>query len=236
MTKSKKLILGTTIVTFLCILSFYYMNSQNKKAVTNNQLTQNSESQVNSADNLKKKENEVTENNKIKTDNKVNETSMLNSSEINQEDKTQINNLINRYYDVTNKYQPKIYATKSQVDVKELFTKKKEIIDSYKNIVNYIRPGLTENTYVVFTVYKIKIKNIKTMVPGMSVLSVVKDEKGNFLINNAPNNKKTTNYIKQLAEDKNIIKVITGVNTRLTDALKTDTSLNKFVKNVKEIS
>lgn len=237
MLKFKKIVFGLAIMTGLIVLSLYYLNSYNKKVGVEKAYTQKkiTSAPVKEAVNLNKDENLSAADTTSIEDSTVYKAAALDLS-LTKEEQSQIDELINQYYEITNKFNSEIFATTSKKDTKELFQKKKEIIESYKNIENIIKPGVTKDTYFVFTVYDIKFKNIKTLVPGMSVLSIIKDDNGKLLINNASSNKNTDQYIKQLTEDNDVKSVIEGVNKRLTAALKKDASLKKFVKYIKEIS
>lgn len=237
MSKLKKIVFGSAIVIGLFLISVYYINSYTNKGATEQAYTQSKITVTPVIDASNSDNNEKL----LVKDTTSNEGSTANTESsanitFSKEDEIQIDQLINKYYDVSNKFDSEIFSTTIKKDTKELFHKKKEIIESYENMENFIKQGINTNSYFVFTVYDIKFKNIKTLVPGMSVLSVIKDENGRFLINNTSNNKDTDEYIKQLAKDKEIKVVIEGVNQRLTAVLKKDVTLKKFVKYIKDIS
>jgi hypothetical protein len=130
----------------------------------------------------------------------------------------------------------KIDPAKKQTDEKQTANdksdateKKNDIVEGYKNIKNYVKPGLDKNSYVVFTTYDIKLYNINTLVPGMSSLSVVRDENGALVINKDISDAKLKKHIQKLSEEKDIKKVISKVNTKLTAAVKKDAALKGFI-------
>ncbi len=166
------------------------------------------------------------------------DTVETDKKEINDEVIEKINTLINQYYDISLKPDIKIFTSESkeqQDQRKALLKKEKEIIEKYQNIQNYIKPGLTENTYLVFTVYDIKLISIETPVPGMSVLTVTGNDAGEYLINNEPNDEKLTEYIKTQTESEDIKNIIEDVNKRLSDAVAKDASLKKLVKYINDM-
>lgn len=107
--------------------------------------------------------------------------------------------------------------------------KKSDIVEGYKNIKNYVKPGLDKDSYIVFTTYDIKLYNIDTLVPGMSSLSVIRDENGALVINKDIDNDSVKKHIEKLTKEKDIQTVISKVNAKLTAAVKKDTALKGFI-------
>jgi len=148
--------------------------------------------------------------------------------------------LVNKYFDLAGEYDSSILTSKTKADKKkgqEIFNRKKEVIEKYENIKEIVKPGLTEDTYIVFTTYDIKMKNVETLVPGMSVLVIGRDEAGGLLISNGKNDDSLTEYINQTAsEDDELKAIIEEVNKKLAAALKEDSSLKQMVEYLKELS
>ncbi len=147
--------------------------------------------------------------------------------------------LVNKYFDLAGEYDISILTSRTKADKKkgqETFDRKKEVIEKYENIKEIVKPGLTEDSYIVFTTYDIKMKNVETLVPGMSVLVVSRDESGELLINNGKNDDGLTDYINQTASEEELKSVIEGVNKKLAAALKKDSSLKQLVEYLKELS
>lgn len=163
-------------------------------------------------------------------------TAEKNQSMSEEEIKEEIDDLINTYYNVSGK---KDGADKETTDQTAGNTKTagndkiNEIIEEYRNVKNYVKPGLDSDSYVVFTTYEIKVVNIDTLVPGMRSLSVVRDENGNLTIKDEPNNKKLNDHIQKLAKEKDIKEIIKKVNSKLTAAIKKDNSLQVFIDYLK---
>jgi hypothetical protein len=158
---------------------------------------------------------------------------------VNDEVTTGINQLMKKYYDVTKKFDQNIILVSNQNDIKKTvdsISKKREGIEKYKSVKTYIKPGLTQDTYIVFTTYNIKLDNIDTLVPGMSVLSVKKDDQGSLRIDYSSSDDNLKNYATQLSKEDDIKKVIEDVNTKLTQAVKKDSSLKKFINYLKSDS
>lgn len=172
------------------------------------------------------------------------DTAVTEKQSVPEEDiESEIKKLINIYYETPSdknltaddqtaeKSVSKNQTSENQNSIAE--DKKNEIIEKYKNIKTYIKPGLDQDSYVVFTTYDIKLYNIDTLVPGMSSLSVIREESGDLKINSDTGNKKLNEYIIKLSKEKDITKVMKNVNSKLTAAIKKDNSLKEFIDYLK---
>jgi len=160
-----------------------------------------------------------------------------NQDEINKDVETEIDKLIRMYYDDEIDKDILLLDKESKADqTVESITKKRELIEEYNNVNTYVKPGLEKDTYIVFSSYDIKLNNINTLVPGMSVLSIIKDETGVLLINHDSNDDNLNDYIKQLTNEDDIKNVINEVNIKLADAIKKDNSLKEFIDYIKDVS
>jgi hypothetical protein len=111
-----------------------------------------------------------------------------------------------------------------------------EYIKKYKNIECYLKPGLDENTFVVYAYYEIEFKNIETLAPGIDVLYVIMDkETGSYFIHNgAAANADIASYINTLNEDPEVKKLYEDTNNAFNQALQSDKNLNDFYNALKE--
>lgn len=240
MNRKNKYLLGIGITAFLAVAALYFSNRQSPDKT------------IEYADNAQDKieiSNEIEDSNEpIEAQEAENISSFISDGnnlfktfqvEISKETEASINDLMAKYYDVSKDFNSDIIVSTTQEEQEHkirLFQKKKEIIESYENLKNFIKPGLNENTYNIYTTYDIKIYNIETAVPGMSVLTVIVDEAGKFLIDNVTNNSYVKEYIQLQAEEEDLKVVIEDVNKRLFDALENNESLKKFVEYLKDIS
>ncbi len=163
-------------------------------------------------------------------------TAVENQSMSEEEIAAEIDHLINTYYNISGKKDgaDSETAEQSTENTKAAGNNKiNEIIEEYRNIKNYVKPGLDSDSYVVFTTYEIKVVNIDTLVPGMSSLSVVRDENGNLTVKVDPDNKKLNAHIQKLAKEEDIKKVINDINSKLTAAIKKDNALQVFIDYLK---
>lgn len=111
-----------------------------------------------------------------------------------------------------------------------------EYIKKYENIQCYTKSGLYDNTYVVFTYYEIKFKNIETLAPGIDVLYVIRDEETGsvYIHNGATANADIKTYIEALGQDEDVAALYEQVNTAFQDALNSDSALNEFYNALKQ--
>ena len=192
-------------------------------------------------------ESDIAEENTSESDTVDEKSTELSEDEI----KSEINKVVNSYYGISVKEDKDGGADKEQTaenqtennqtennqiadkQTANATVKKNAVIEKYKNVKIYIKPGLKEDTYVVFSTYSIKLYNIDTLVPGMSSMYVIRDENGNFLIDSDSNNKELNDYISSLAKENNIKKIIKEVNSKLKEAVNKDTSLKEFIDYLK---
>lgn len=219
----------------LLLVTAIYYNSKNK-AIDNIVTGQPEAASVQTKEFINKESDRSVDNvaNTTSAADRANDTniSSISQTEVNQNVESDINELIKTYYDVTKDFNTNILLSNTQKQIdkgKEIFEKKKEIIQTYENVISYIKPGLIENSFIVFTTYDIKLKNIETLVPGMSVVTVVKDDVGKLYLKITPNDDNLDNYINQVAESDDIKKIIDDVNLRLAEALDKDNSLKEFI-------
>jgi hypothetical protein len=237
MTKSKKYILGIGLVAIIFAISLYSINNNKKNStdpevssdIASTKSAESAESQVYSAADVAASEAAA------EADAKVESAEVIED----QEAEADMDVLVKEYFDLTGDYNIDILTSRTKEDKKkgqQVFDRKKEIVEKYDNIEEIIKPGQTEGTYIVFTTYDIKLKNVETLVPGMSVLIISKDESGKLLINNTPNDDSLTEYINQIASEDELKAIIEGVNEKLAAAMKEDSSLKQLVEYLNKLS
>ena len=152
--------------------------------------------------------------------------------------KNEINKLVTGYYDMSTISDENNLTNKQEDDTEQIaesISKKREGIETYENIKTYLRPGIENDSYVVFSTYNIKFYNIDTLVPGMSVLSILNNE-GKYTISDNPNDDKLSEYINQLSEEVKIKSLIEEVNVKLSKTLEKDETLKSFIEKLKDVS
>jgi uncharacterized protein YdbL (DUF1318 family) len=226
------------IILFMILLFLYQGRNLSKNSEPNNknssEVKENTEVKKNTAD------LDLTDNTTSTEAYGKKETPIVQTqSKLTKDLTTKINKVVRNYYKISNiKNTKKMSAMnqKEKVQSSEITAEKREVIESYQDIHTYIKPGLKADTYVVFTTYNIKLFNINTLVPGMSVLTVTSDNEETFQINDENISEQQKEYISQLSNDKEIKKIIQEVNSNLSKAIKKDASLKVFVDYMKKVS
>ena len=101
-------------------------------------------------------------------------------------------------------------------------------IESYNDITVYTKPGLTDDSYVVYASYKLKFTDIKTEAPGLSQLYVMKNEDGSYIIHNDSSDEKINAYLQKVTQDEDVQKLVSQVEDDLNSAIESDEDLKAF--------
>lgn len=145
---------------------------------------------------------------------------------------TEIDSLVKSYYDTSKKLSEAIVIVEDPGRLQEIQAARKAI-EKYENIQTYVKHGLEPDSYVVFTDYEMKLEQIYTLAPGMSMLYLVTDEEGKLRVQDKITDEINT-YAYQLLEKEDIRAVIDTVNTKLTAAMKKDGKLKEFIEYLKK--
>lgn len=111
---------------------------------------------------------------------------------------------------------------------------KSDYIESYNNIVCHIKPGMDENSRVVFVYYDMKILNIDTLAPGMPVRYVYLTEDGTYKIFNGDASEEMENYVFQMAAQEDVAALIDEVELKYQEAMEADENLKNFNTRIQE--
>ena len=171
-------------------------------------------------------ENEKTEaEDKNKTENKKEETSSLEKNAY-----PEVNTLINSFYEAWG--QKDIEKMKQLTDnldaADEAKVSNSTYIESYNDITVYTKPGLTEDSYVVYASYQLKFTDINTEAPGLSQLYVIKNEDGSYIIHNDNTDEKINEYLQEVTQDKDVQELVSKVEDDLNAAIESDEDLKAF--------
>ena len=235
MTKNKKYILGLGLLVILAIGLYSINHNGNKKDSTETEISSDAASTESAASSESQVFSAASQEADVNAEAKVEGAEVVEDPEV----EADIDALVNKYFDLTGDYNIDILTSRTKEDKvkgQEVFDRKKEIIEKYTNIEEIIKPGQTEGTYIVFTTYDIKLKKVETLVPGMSVLIISKDDSGELFINNTPNDDSVTEYINQIASEDEMKTIIEEVNKNLAAAIKKDSSLKQLVEYLNELS
>lgn len=105
-------------------------------------------------------------------------------------------------------------------------------IEDYEELVCYTKPGLTEDSYVVYVTYNVKFKRVDTPAPGLMWCYVLKDETGNFVIREHVVGEEA-DYVSKQNQSEDVRLLSNQVNERLRQAIESDTLLAGIYKNLR---
>ena len=135
----------------------------------------------------------------------------------------------------------KVYNSDQEINA-DVLTATSQIIEDYKNTQYYTKRGLNSGEYVVFVYDELKLADIKTLAPNLSVFYVKTEDDGSLYIYRGDYNaasgsfeydEKTQNYINQLYQDQDVMELISTVNTKMDSACANDSSLMEFMQKVR---
>lgn len=134
-----------------------------------------------------------------------------------------------------------VYNSDQEINA-DVLTATSQIIEDYKNTQYYTKRGLNSGEYVVFVYDELKLANIKTLAPNLSVFYVKTADDGSLYIYRGDYNaatgsfqydEKTQNYINQIYQDQDVMDLISTVNTKMDSACANDSSLMEFMQKVR---
>ena len=97
-------------------------------------------------------------------------------------------------------------------------------IEDYQDITCYTKPGLTENSYVVYVTYEVKFRRVDTLAPGLMWCYVVKADDGSCIIReNVVGDE--ADYVAKQNQTEDVRLLSAQVNESLRQAIESDTLL-----------
>lgn len=134
-----------------------------------------------------------------------------------------------------------VYNSDQEINA-DVLTATSQIIEDYQNTQYYTKRGLNSGEYVVFVYDELKLADIKTLAPNLSVFYVKTADDGSLYIYRGDYNaatgsfqydEKTQNYINQIYQDQDVMDLISTVNTKMDSACANDSSLMEFMQKVR---
>ena len=149
----------------------------------------------------------------------------------------EINKLFETYF--TAKKELNVDQLNSIVVQEEPYTleeieKEGEYIENYQNIKCYTKPGLQDNTYLVYVYFEIKFMNIDTPAPGMVQQLVCMNSDGTLYINAGKVDADVKSYMDEVYNSQDVRALITSVEEKLQQAMSADENLLKLVDKLRE--
>ena len=141
----------------------------------------------------------------------------------------EVNLLIKKYRDaLTNgdvNSLKEVYNTEDTIS-SDVLSSTSEVIEGYSNTTCYTKRGLEENSYFVFIYDHLKIHDISTTVPNLTMVYVKTSPEGALYIYRGEKNPSTGAYEY---EDEEVVELMTTVYHEKEEACAKDEALKNFV-------
>jgi hypothetical protein len=134
-----------------------------------------------------------------------------------------------------------VYNSDQEINV-DVLTATSQIIEEYQNTQCYTKRGLNSGEYVVFVYDDLKLANISTLAPNLSVFYVKSTDSGSLYIYRGDYDSTTGKftyddatqaYINNLYQDEDVSDLISTVNTKMDSACANDSDLMEFMEKVR---
>ena len=169
-----------------------------------------------------------------------------NTNELEENKHPEVNELIANYRkafkDGDTELLKEVYNSDQEINA-DILTSTSQIILDYQNTQYYTKRGLNTGEYVVYVYDELKLANIDTLAPNLSIFYVKPTESGSLYIYRGEYNaatgsfaydEATKNYIDQLYQDQDVSDLISTVNTKMDSACANDADLMEFMQKVRQ--
>ena len=136
----------------------------------------------------------------------------------------------------------KVYHTDVDINAK-ILEGSSSIIESYNSTQYYTKPGMNAGDYVAYVYDELKIRDISTPAPNLSVFYIKTAEDSSKYIYRGEYNastgtfvldEQTQNYIQSLYNDADVTELISSVNKKMESACGKDKDLAAFVEQIRD--
>lgn len=115
----------------------------------------------------------------------------------------------------------------------DILAKRKEYITGYSNVVCYTKPGLDDNSYIVYAVVNTQIIGVDIQPLSLHQFYLTKNESGNWIHNNMiANNPEIEEYLNKIDRDEDVVKLYQTVDQNNTESAQSDESLKAFYEKI----
>lgn len=112
--------------------------------------------------------------------------------------------------------------------------KKANFVESYDDVKTYTKKGQSQDSYIVFARYEMKIKDIYTKVPGLGTFYVIKDEtSGTYEVSAQTEDEEVKEYIGRLTAHSDVQALFDEINAEYTAAVQSDALLKEALADLK---
>lgn len=150
----------------------------------------------------------------------------------------EVNNVVKQYYqamadgDITT-----LRTIMTGLDEKEeiKIVKKSEYVENYPTVTCYTKKGPTEDSYIVYAYYEVKLVDFENLTPGMNALYLCKNESGAYYINGETQDDKTIAYCEMISAQDDVVDLVNTVQVKYNELKSTDTELSEFLGELPDI-
>lgn len=166
-------------------------------------------------------------------------TTDFSDYELKKDQIPQVNQLISRYFQAKVDQDPEaLFELFGKTDDDELETRRGQLkdeavyIEDYQDITCYTKPGLTEDSYVVYVTYDVKFRRVDTLAPGLMWCYVAKADDGSYIIReNVVGDE--ADYVAEQNQTEDVRLLSAQVNERLKAAIESDSLLAGIYKDLR---
>ena len=161
------------------------------------------------------------------------EETMTESTIIEKSSIPEINELVNNYFaakqcaDMDSMLE--LLTDSTAVDEKKLQLYQ-TYVETYTNITTYLISNEDKDAFRVYVKYDIKLYNIDTLAPCMTVFYITQGSSGDYKIYNSPQDETIREFIESADKNMEVIKLKNDVQKSYEAARAKDARLNEFSK------
>lgn len=149
-----------------------------------------------------------------------------------QEDSSQISVMMQEYYQaVSDGDVETIKSLQDSYDEETLIHQEKSsaYIESYENLKCYTKAGPSDNSYVVYASYEVKLKDMETLVPGVSPFLVYGREDGSYYIHVGEVTADVNEYLEEVSSQDDVVDLYNRVQVKFNEAVVNDDELSDYL-------
>lgn len=149
----------------------------------------------------------------------------------------EINDLVTQYFDARTKADmDKLGTLVSNIEniIKEDLIELQDYIEEYQNIDCFTAELKEKGSYIVLVRSDLKLKNIDTLAPGLTGLTVKKDDNGNLVIYNGLCSEEETAYKQAVYDCQGVKELIADTEKKYKDALDSDEDLKAMYAEIQK--
>ena len=152
-------------------------------------------------------------------------------------------------YPAVNELMKKYYQAMADGDVETLLSltegldqkeqikiaKKSEYIEGYPVLTCYTKNGLTENAFIVYAYYEVKLTGFETCAPGLNTWYVVGDGAGNYVVSAGEQSADVIAYCESVSAQDDVVDLFNTVQVKYNDLRTNDVELSAFLDELPEL-